>query len=144
MRSDPPPPLSVPAGRLLIALLLAAASCIPAAAQATGRGNEPEAPAFLLPLRIGDVGVDLSIIGSWSAQASFGAGLLFIPGEPARAIDSLPGMTTGFAFSQTPDLALSITLLERWFIEVSVLGGLSDNSLLMGYRGIGEDRCGTC
>ncbi len=140
MRSDPSPPLSVPVGRLLTALLLAAAAGVPAAADTVPPvAVEPEAPATLLPLKIGDAGVDISLAGSWSALASFGAGILFAPGEPARALDSLPGITTGFAFSQVPDLSLSLTLLERWFIEVSVLGGFSDNSLLMGYRGDGEE-----
>jgi hypothetical protein len=139
MRSDPPFPLSVPARRLLTAVLLAAAVCMPAAAQTTVHEVEPEAPATLLPLKLGDAGVDISIAGSWSALFSFGAGILVAPGVPVQALDSLPGITPGVAFSQVPDLSLSLTLLERWFIEISVLGGFSDNSLLMGYRGDGEE-----
>jgi hypothetical protein len=139
MRTDPPFPLSVPARRLLTALLLAAAVCVPAAAQTTMHEVEPEAPATLLPLKLGDAGVDISIAGSWSALFSFGMGMLVAPGVPVRALDSLPGITPGIAFSQVPDLSLSLTLLERWFIEISVLGGFSDNSLLMGYRGDGEE-----
>jgi hypothetical protein len=139
MRSDPQFPLSVRAGCLLTVLLLAAAVGTPLTAQVAVNEVEPEAPATLLPLKIGDAGVDISIDGSWSALFSFGAGMLFVPGERVQAIDSLPGITPGVAFSQVPDLSLSLTLLERWFIEVSVLGGLSSNSLLLGYRGDGEE-----
>ena len=77
MRSDPSPPLSVPVGGLLIALLLAAAAGVPAASDTVPPAAvAPEAPATLLPLKIGDAGVDISIAGSWSALVSFGAGML--------------------------------------------------------------------
>lgn len=144
MRSDPPSPLSVPDRRPLTALLLATAlalaAVLPAGAQELPPlAIEPEAPATLLPLKIGDAGVDISISGSWSAQLAAAVGLLLVPGEPARPFDALPGIAPGIAFSQVPDLSLSLTLLERWFIEVSVLGGFDANSLLMGYRGSGDE-----
>jgi hypothetical protein len=128
--------------RRLTALLLAATVGIPLAAQEPVNELEPEAPATLLPFKIGDAGAEISVAGSWSALVSFGAGLLFAPGEPVRGLDSLPGIVPGVAFSQVPDLSLSITLLERWFIDISVLEGLAGaplgmSSLLMGYRGDG-------
>jgi hypothetical protein len=143
MRPDPSSPLSVPDRRPLTALLLAAAlavAALPAGAQEpAGPAIEPEAPATLLPLKIGDAGVDISLAGSWSARLSAAVGLLVVPGEPARPFDGLPGIAPGIAFSQVPDLSLSLTLLDRWFIEVSVLGGFDANSLLMGYRGVGDE-----
>jgi hypothetical protein len=136
--------LSVPDRCPLTALLLAAAfllaAVFPAAAQVPEAPVfEPEAPATLLPLKIGDTGVDISLAGSWTASASYGFGSLLVPGGQPRSLDGLPGIALGPAFSQVPDLSLSLTLLERWFIEVSILGGFDANSLLMGYRGDGEE-----
>jgi hypothetical protein len=139
MRSDPPFPLSVCAAGLLMAVL-AAVPGVPLAGEApavpeANVAPEPEAPAALFPLQLGGSGVDFSLTGSWQALASFGTGLLAAPGASVQGIDALPGISTGFAFSQVPDLTLSLTLLERWFLEVSVLGGTSNNALRLGYRG---------
>ena len=136
--------MSVRARRWLIALAVGAAASAPLGAQVPVNALEPEAPATLLPFKLGDAGAEVSIDGSWSALVSFGAGLLFAPGEPVRGLDSLPGITPGVAFSQVPDLSLSVTLLEKWFIDVSVLEGLSGipldmSSLIMGYRGDGME-----
>jgi len=134
--------MSVRARRWLIALAAALAAAAPLAAQVPVNAVEPEAPATLLPFKLGDAGAEVSIDGSWSALVSFGFGFLFAPGEQLRSLDSLSGITLGVAFSQVPDLSLSVTLLEKWFIDVSVLEGLSGipldmSSLLMGYRGDG-------
>jgi hypothetical protein len=144
MRPDPSSPLSVPDRRPLTALLLAAvlalAAVLPAGAQVPEAPViEPEAPATLLPLKIGDAGVDISLAGSWTASASYGFGSLLVPGGQPRSLDGFPGIALGPAFSQVPDLSLSLTMLERWFIELSILGGFDANSLLMGYRGVGDE-----
>ena len=94
-----------------------------------------EAPTTIFATKLGSVDVDLSLLGSWTAGASFGAGLLFAPGVPVQALDSFPSMDQGFVFSQTPDITISLLLLKRFFLNVSVLGDFTNNFIQLGYKG---------
>jgi hypothetical protein len=95
----------------------------------------PEAPTTIFATKLGSADVSLSMLGSWTAGASIGTGLLFAPGLPAQLLDSFPALDTGFIFSQTPDITVSLLLLEHYFLDVSILGSFADNSIRMGYRG---------
>jgi hypothetical protein len=94
-----------------------------------------EAPTTIFSTKLGSVDVDLSLLGSWTAGVSFGAGLLFVPGLPAQKLDSFPSLDQGFIFSQTPDITISLWLLKRFFVNVSVLGDFSNNAIQLGYKG---------
>lgn len=94
-----------------------------------------EAPTTIFSTKLGSADVDLSLLGSWTAGVSFGAGLLLVPGLPAQALDSFPALDQGFVFSQTPDITITLWLLKRFYLNVSVLGNFANNSIQLGYKG---------
>ena len=94
-----------------------------------------EAPTSIFSTRLGSMDVDLSLLGSWTAAASFGTGILLAPGLPAQALDAFPSIDQGFIFSQTPDITISLDLFKRFFLNVSVVGSFANNSIQLGYRG---------
>ena len=94
-----------------------------------------EAPTEIFSASIGDADVDLSLLGSWTAGVSLGTGLLLAPGLPVQLLDSFPGLGLGFLFSQTPDVTISLRMLRKFFLELSVLGSFADNSIVLGYDG---------
>ena len=94
-----------------------------------------EAPTTIFSTQLGSVDVDLTMLGSWTADVSFASGLLFVPGLAPQLLDSFPSLTQGFLFTQTPDLTVSLDIYKRFFLDVSVLGGFTNNSLQLGYKG---------
>ena len=96
---------------------------------------QPEAPTTIFATKLGTVDVDFSLLGSWTAAASFGGGLLFAPGLPVRLLDSFPSLDQGFVFTQTPDITASLDIMKRFFLNVSVIGSFDNNYLQMGYKG---------
>lgn len=94
-----------------------------------------EAPTEIFSASLGDAEVDLSLLGSWTAGVSLGTGLLWAPGQPVQLLDAFPSLDLGFLFSQTPDVTISLRMLKRYFLDVSVLGSFSDNAIVLGYDG---------
>ncbi|MCX7038025.1 MAG: hypothetical protein NT005_02665, partial [Spirochaetes bacterium] len=94
-----------------------------------------EAPTEIFSAKIGDADVDLSILGSWTAAISFGKSLLFAPGLPVQLQDSFPSLDLGLIPLMTPDVTISLRMMEKYFLEVSALGSFADNSILFGYEG---------
>ncbi len=94
-----------------------------------------ETPTTIFSTKLGSADVDLTLLGSWTAGVSFGAGLLLVPGLPAQKLDSFPAVDQGFVFSQTPDITISLWLLKRFYLNVSVVGSLSNNTIQLGYKG---------
>ncbi len=86
-----------------------------------------EAPESLLSLRMGDSDVDLVAEGYWEvsvlASGAFGLG--------ANAGASAPTLL----FRQVPDLWLSLTLLDRWFVEASLSAEGFGDEYAAGYKG---------
>ena len=123
-----------------------------AATPADGAGQdttitEDEAPEALFDLDIGDAEVDFVLEGVWRASV-FGS---------IGAYD-FPDLGGGWLFEQKPDLTFSVWLLNRFFIEASVIGDFSiteeapigdlfgggynyfdQNYILMGYLGQEEE-----
>ena len=123
-----------------------------AATPADGAGEgatitEGEAPEALFDLDIGDAEVDFVLEGVWRASV-FGS---------IGAYD-FPDLNGGWVFEQNPDLTFSIWLLNRFFVEASVIGDFSitnetqidelleqdynywdQNYILMGYLGQEEE-----
>ncbi len=96
---------------------------------------QPEAPTTVFSSTIGSADVNLSLQGSWNASVSFTTGLLFAPGLPVQLLDSFPGLAPGFVFTQSPDLTISLLLMRKYFLDVSVLSGAQGNTIRMGYKG---------
>ena len=111
-----------------------------------GGGAGAEAPEALFELDIGDAEVDFFLEGTWRASLFGGFGLLI--GPDGELISSpFPGLDTGQVFQQLPDLTFSVWLLNRFFIEASVIGDFLEkdytyfdqNYILMGYMGAEEE-----
>ena len=57
------------------------------------------------------------------------------PGLPLRALDSFPSLDTGFLFTQTPDITVSLELMKRFFLSASIIGSFANNYIQLGYKG---------
>ncbi|UCF97224.1 MAG: hypothetical protein JSV89_18935 [Spirochaetaceae bacterium] len=104
--------------------------------------TEIEAPEALFAVDIGDAEVDFFLEGTWRASVFGSFGVLI--GPDGQAISSpFPGLDSGRFFRQMPDLTFSVWLLNRFFIEASVIGDFLEqgydyfdqNYILMGYIG---------
>ena len=95
----------------------------------------PEAPTEIFSFAAGDSEVELTAMGSWTLGASVGACLLLAPGLAPQLADSFPTLDLGPLFSQTPDVTIQVRMLRKYFLQVSVLGSFSDNSIVAGYDG---------
>jgi hypothetical protein len=96
---------------------------------------QPEAPTTIFSTKLGSADVDLNLLGSWTAAASFGTGLLIAPGLPWQPLDSFPSLDTGFVFTQTPDITASLELMKRFFLSASIIGSFANNYIQLGYKG---------
>ncbi|HVO38843.1 MAG TPA: hypothetical protein VMV03_07420, partial [Spirochaetia bacterium] len=96
---------------------------------------QPEAPTTIFATKLGSADVDLNLLGSWNSTLTFTTGLLFVPGAPVQGLDAFPGLAPGFVFTQAPDLTISLLLMRKYFLDVSVLSGVQTNTIRMGYRG---------
>ncbi|MGO9308164.1 MAG: hypothetical protein ACLQDL_03965 [Spirochaetia bacterium] len=96
---------------------------------------QPEAPTTIFATKLGSADVDMTLLGSWDAAASFGTGLLFAPGQSVQVLDSFPSLDQGFVFTQTPDITASLEMMKRFFVSVSIIGSFANNYIQMGYRG---------
>jgi hypothetical protein len=97
---------------------------------------EPEAPTTIFSARLGSADVSLDLLGSWTAGISYCAGLLMVPGQDIQALDAFPSLATGFAFSQTPDITVSLSLFERYFLNVSIVGDIANDWMQLAYKGM--------
>jgi hypothetical protein len=97
---------------------------------------EPEeAPEAIFDFNIGDKEVELFLLGSWSALLSGATGFMVRPDVGVTSLDYFPDLELGFLFEQVPDITLSVWLMKRYFLELSVLGSFENNYILMGYQG---------
>jgi hypothetical protein len=124
------------ANAVTVLLFLLAAGLLPAVEVVA---PPPEAPTEIFSTKIGDADVDLSILGSWTAAVSFGKSLLFAPGLGVQFQDSFPSLDLGFIPLMTPDVTISLRMMEKYFLEVSALGSFADNSILFGYEGDADE-----
>jgi len=105
--------------------------------------SEVEASEALFELDIGDADVDFFLEGTWQASLFGSTGFLIDPAGALIYPFTFPGWESGPIFQQTPDLTFSVWLLNRYFIEASVIGDFLEeeysyfdqNYILMGYVG---------
>ncbi len=98
---------------------------------------EQEAPEAIFETEIGDADVDFYLSGSWRILMGVSADFLFAPdGSVTLSLPgTFPGLEQDRLFEQIPDLTASVWLMDRYFLEYSVLGGFEENYFLMGYQG---------
>ncbi|MCK4543263.1 MAG: hypothetical protein KAU17_13605, partial [Spirochaetales bacterium] len=96
---------------------------------------EDEAKEALFETRLGDAEVDLYLEGSWNLSLTGGYGFLYDSLSETFSPSVFPGMSSGFLFSQVPDLTISLYLMERYFFEASILDDYEQNTYLLGYNG---------
>ncbi|GAH89113.1 unnamed protein product, partial [marine sediment metagenome] len=104
---------------------------------------EEEAPPAIFQAEIGDAEVDFFLSGSWETSLAGAAGILFGPDGTVLFPSAFPGLEAGQPFEQVPDLTFSILLMERYFIEASIIGNFleeeysyfDENYFRMGYEG---------
>ncbi|MCK7470888.1 MAG: hypothetical protein MZU95_08955 [Desulfomicrobium escambiense] len=95
-----------------------------------------EAPASLLSLKLGDSDVELIAEGYWEVSVLASGAFGF--GENAGV--SAPTLL----FRQVPDLWLSLTILDRWFVEASLSAEGFGDEYAAGYEGGEGSSSGKC
>ncbi|MCL2879296.1 MAG: hypothetical protein FWF29_03540, partial [Treponema sp.] len=92
-----------------------------------------ESSAELASFKLGDADVSLNVSGSWKATLQGNLGLSFSPtGTQAISPD------TPILFTQESDVTLDLRILDKWFVEASVLNNLDNyafNTYRAGYEG---------
>jgi hypothetical protein len=97
---------------------------------------EPEEKATLIyQTDIAGADLDFFLKGSWNANVFFSSGVRFGPGSEVIFPWGLPNMPEGLVFEQVPDLTFSIWLLDRYFLEVTMVKEFEENTFLLGYQG---------
>ena len=89
-----------------------------------------EASAYLIDTKIGDADVDLIWDGYWRMSLVTGGSF-----GKKTADSAFPGLAQGTAFTQDPDITLTLWLNNRWFLETSFLEGFERNTYRAGYMG---------
>ncbi len=92
-------------------------------------------PTSIFQTEIGDANVDFFLQGSWNINAFLSSGIRFGPGSEVVFPWGLPNMREGFVFEQIPDITLSVWMLERYFMEVTMVQEIEENTFLLGYQG---------
>lgn len=102
---------------------------------------EPEAPASLLDLSLGDLAAELFIYGTWTSQLGAHFGVSFVPDSQGDVV-AIPGTFPGLEaipFKNTVDLLVSIWIDRGYFLEADAKKEFSDLGLLMGYSNWEQD-----
>jgi len=93
-----------------------------------------EDSAYLIDSKLNDVDVELIWDGYWRIRLAAGGAF---GKQSGRNI--YPDLQRGVEFTQEPDLALSLWLDRRWFIETIFQGSLERNRYRGGYVGRGDE-----
>ena len=102
----------------------------------TQRGSasiKDEAPEAIFQTQLNDADVDLYMLGSWDSSFTGSIGYDLSSGEYISA--PFPQMTPGLAFTQVPDLTISLWLMDRYFFEATIKEDSTQNTFLLGYEG---------
>jgi len=124
---------TIPARLLFLLLLLTAVLT-----GAFGRDiplPEEEAPPALFSSQLGDSEVQLFLEGRWRSELRAGFGYTYDEGTGTFTSSTLPALSEGIAFSQRPNLTLSLWLQERYFFETVITEDQTLETFLFGYNG---------
>jgi len=90
----------------------------------------PEDSAYLIDTKLNDADVELIWDGYWRIRLAAGGAF-----GKKDSQNIFPALQRGVTFTQEPDLALSLWLNRRWFIETIFQGSLERNLYRGGYVG---------
>ncbi len=96
---------------------------------------DEEAPPALISASLGDSDVELFLEGSWKASVGLSGSWGTAPGTAGFVSEPFPGLTQGFLFSQSPDIMISLLMMNRFLFEASFIEGYELNTFLLGYQG---------
>lgn len=100
---------------------------------------EQEAPEAIFETEIGDADVDFYLSGSWRIILGVSKCIRLASDGSVEPYPEgfFPGLELDKPFEMIPDLTVSVWLMERYFLEYSVLSleGFDENYFLMGYQG---------
>ena len=82
--------------------------------------------------------VKLFLSGSWKADVSVSGGFGFTPGSGLDTSVGYSGISNGFSFHQSPDITVSLLLLEKILFETAFTDEFEDSTFRLGY--IGDDK----
>ncbi|HAK44390.1 MAG TPA: hypothetical protein DCO79_00485, partial [Spirochaeta sp.] len=99
---------------------------------------EEESPSSFYDTDIDSEDVSLFLSGSWKVNLSASAGFGFSPESGFNEGLSYPGISSGLTFSQSPDITVSLLILEKILFEAAFTDNFDDSTFRLGYIG-GED-----
>ncbi len=93
-----------------------------------------EAPVSVFSTKIYDEDVDLFLSGSWDSDLKLGFGFSWDSVDKEVKTSSFPGMASGLQFTNTPDLLISLWLMNSYFFDASFIDDYKLNTILFGYE----------
>ncbi len=98
-----------------------------------------EAPESIFSISPGGNDVDLFLLGSWETELRGGFGFSWDSENPDLKESSFPGMVSGIKLNHSPDIFISLWLLNSYFFETSFIDDYELNTILFGYEAIDEN-----
>ncbi len=100
---------------------------------------DEEAPSTIFQFDLGDSEVRLFAQGYWDLRLSGGIGFGYDSFGRTFSTTEFPGIPYGVVFEQSPDITLSLWLLDRIFLEATVIDTFASSSFLLGYAGKSDE-----
>lgn len=98
-----------------------------------------EAPKSIFSISPGGTDVDLFLLGSWETEIRGGFGFSWNSENPDLQKSSFPGMVSGLKLNHSPDIFISLWLLNSYFFETSFIDDYDLNTILFGYEAVDEN-----
>ena len=100
---------------------------------------EEEAPESIFSISPGGTDVDLFLLGTWKTGLRGGFGFAWNSENPDFIESSFPGMISGVELSHSPDIFISLWLMNSYFFETSFIDDYELNTILFGYQANDEN-----
>ncbi|MCK5671746.1 MAG: hypothetical protein KAH95_00125 [Spirochaetales bacterium] len=100
---------------------------------------DEEAPESIFSISPGGAEVDLYMLGTWESDLRGGLGYSWNSEDSSLIESYFPGMTSGLILSHSPDIFISLWLMNSYFFETSFIDNYELNTILFGYEAIDEN-----
>ncbi|MEA1911390.1 MAG: hypothetical protein U9N32_06900, partial [Spirochaetota bacterium] len=98
-----------------------------------------EAPESIFSISPGGADVDMYMLGSWETELKGGFGFAWNSENSDFEKSPFPGMASGIQFTHSPDIFISLWLLNSYFFETSFVDNYELNTILFGYEAVDEN-----